>query len=172
MQERHMKHLLILAAAAIFVLFFLLFVGHASSGDSVYPSAPGFVLEDLEGNTHTLDEYKGKVIFLNFWATWCPPCRQEIPGFLELYEQYKDEGMVILGISLDQQGEAAVKSFAGKMDITYPLIMASRDIMEKYQPGQYIPATIVIDKEGRVRDRHVGYFPKTDMEKMFLQLND
>ncbi len=166
-----MKNVLVLLAAAAMVLFSLLFVNNARSDDSDYPQAPEFNLEDLNGNTHTLAEYEGKVIFLNFWATWCPPCRQEIPGFVELYEQYKDDGMVILGISLDQKGEAVVNSFADKTKINYPLTMATQAVMEDYQPGQYIPATIVIDKEGRIRDRHVGYLAKNDMEKLFLQLN-
>ncbi len=166
-----MKKVMIFPAAAAIVLFLLLFAGNALSDESGYPPAPDFTLEDLEGNTHTLAGYEGKVVFLNFWATWCPPCRQEIPGFLELYEQYKDDGMVILGISLDQKGEAVVSSFADKINIEYPLIMATQEIMEAYQPGQYIPATIVIDKQGYIHDRHVGYLAKNDMEKLFLQLN-
>lgn len=166
-----MKKMMILTVAAAFVLFSLVPVNNAISDDSGYPSAPEFNLEDLNGNKHTLAAYEGKVIFLNFWATWCPPCRQEIPGFLELYDQYKEDGMVILGISLDQKGESVVSSFAEKFEISYPLIMANQDIMQAYQPGQYIPATIVIDKEGLIRERHVGYLAKEDMEKMFLQLN-
>lgn len=166
-----MKKLMILTVTTVFVLFSLLLVNNAMSDDSGYPSAPEFTLEDLNGNTHALADYEGKVIFLNFWATWCPPCRQEIPGFLELYDQYNEDGMVILGISLDRKGESVVSSFAEKYEISYPLIMADQDIMEAYQPGQYIPATIVIDKEGRIRERHVGYLAKEDMEKMFLQLN-
>ncbi len=166
-----MKNLMIIPVAAAIVVVSFLFINTAEGLESEFPQAPDFILEDLEGNTHTLADYEGRVIFLNFWATWCPPCRQEIPGFMELHEQYKDQGMVILGISLDQKGEKVVKAFAENNDIVYPLALATQEIMDDYQPGQYIPVTITIDKDGRIRDRHVGFMAKNDMEKLFLQLN-
>jgi cytochrome c biogenesis protein CcmG/thiol:disulfide interchange protein DsbE len=133
-------------------------------------AAPDFTLIALDGTEVTLTDFEGKVLFLNFWATWCSPCRQEIPGFLEIYDKYKDEGMEILGVSLDPQGSDVVKPFAEKMKITYPLAMANNEIMQAYQPGQYIPATIIIDREGNIHNKHVGYMDKTQVEKMFLEL--
>jgi len=133
-------------------------------------AAPEFTLIALDGTEVTLRDFEGKVLFLNFWATWCSPCRQEIPGFLEIYDKYKDEGMEILGVSLDPQGPDVIKPFAEKMKITYPLAMASNEIMQAYQPGQYIPATIIIDREGNIHNKHVGYMDKTQVEKMFLEL--
>ncbi len=133
-------------------------------------AAPEFTLTALDGTEVTLTDFAGKVLFLNFWATWCPPCRQEIPGFLEMYDKYKDEGMEILGVSLDRQGMDVVKAFAKKMKITYSLAMANNEIMQAYQPGQYIPATIIIDREGNIHEKHVGYMEKTQVEKMFLEL--
>jgi cytochrome c biogenesis protein CcmG/thiol:disulfide interchange protein DsbE len=133
-------------------------------------AAPKFTLIALDGTVVTLTDFEGKVLFLNFWATWCPPCRQEIPGFLEIYDKYKDEGMEILGVSLDRQGPDVIKPFAEKMKITYPLAMANNEIMQAYQPGQYIPATIIIDREGNIHNKHVGYMDKTQVEKMFLEL--
>jgi len=133
-------------------------------------AAPDFTLIALDGTEVTLRDFEGKVLFLNFWATWCSPCRQEIPGFLEIYDKYKDEGLEILGVSLDRQGSDVVKPFAEKMKITYPLAMANNEIMQAYQPGQYIPATIIIDREGNIHNKHVGYMDKTQVEKMFLEL--
>ena len=133
-------------------------------------AAPEFTLIALDGTEVTLRDFEGKVLFLNFWATWCSPCRQEIPGFLEIYDKYKYEGMEILGVSLDRQGPDVIKPFAEKMKITYPLAMANNEIMQAYQPGQYIPATIIIDREGNIQNKHVGYMDKTQVEKMFLEL--
>lgn len=133
-------------------------------------AAPEFTLIALDGTEVTLRDFEGKVLFLNFWATWCSPCRQEIPGFLEIYDKYKDEGMEILGVSLDLQGSDVVKPFAEKMKITYPLAMANNEIMQAYQPGPAIPATIIIDREGNIHNKHVGYMDKTQVEKMFLEL--
>ena len=132
-------------------------------------AAPEFTLIALDGTEVTLADFKGKVLFLNFWATWCPPCRQEIPGFLEMYDKYKSDGMEILGVSLDRQGPDVVKAFAEKMKITYPLAIANMEIMQAYQPGQYIPATIIIDREGNLHEKHVGYMDKSQVEKMFLE---
>ena len=133
-------------------------------------AAPEFTLIALDGTEVTLRDFEGKVLFLNFWATWCSPCRQEIPGFLEIYDKYKDEGLEILGVSLDRQGPDVVKPFAEEMKITYPLVMANNEIMQAYQPGQYIPATIIIDREGNIHNKHVGYMDKAQVEKMFLEL--
>jgi len=93
-------------------------------------AAPEFTLIALDGTEVALADFKGKVLFLNFWATWCPPCRQEIPGFLEMYDKYKSEGMEILGVSLDRQGTDVVKAFAEKMKITYPLAISNMEIMQ------------------------------------------
>jgi len=158
------------AVLSIFVL--VLADAHlAFSQDNEFPEAPHFVLEDLNGNEITLDDFKGKVLFLNFWATWCPPCREEIPGFVDIYEIYNDEGMEILGVSLDRRGKEVVRKFAEKYEINYPMAMGNNQLIQDYQPGQYIPTTIVIDRQGRIRDKHVGYLDKTLIEKYFLQLS-
>lgn len=140
-------------------------------GAQDYPNAPDFSLKDLEGEKLSLADFEGKVLFINFWATWCPPCRQEIPGFIEVYEKYKADGMAIIGVSLDRKGAKVVVDFAEKLKITYPLAMADEDIVQDYRPGQYIPSTIVIDREGRIRDKHVGFLDKDALEKLFLEFS-
>ncbi|MBN2408568.1 MAG: TlpA family protein disulfide reductase [Candidatus Aminicenantes bacterium] len=133
--------------------------------------APDFTLTDLSGKTIKLSDYKGKVLFLNFWATWCPPCRAEIPDFVEAYAQEKANGLEILGISLDTNGKAGVAAFVEKYKINYPVILESRRNTERlindYQPGQYIPTTIIIDKSGRIRHKEVGAIDKETLLKHF-----
>lgn len=133
-------------------------------------AAPEFTLTDLSGNEIVLSNYKGKVVFLNFWATWCPPCRAEIPGFVEAYAEYKDKGMEIIGISVDRVGSDKVLDFAKAFKINYPVVMYTTEIIRDYEPGRAIPTTIVIDKNGKIRHKHIGYMDKGTMERYFLDL--
>jgi len=135
-----------------------------------YPQAPEFTLKDLKGNDISLSDYKGKVVFLNFWATWCEPCRKEIPGFIEVYNEYKDRGMVIIGVSLDKTGLDSVLRFAEKYNISYPVAMGTDKIVNDYQLGRYIPETAIIDKNGKIRDKHIGYMDKDTLKNYFLKL--
>jgi len=146
-----------------------------TSAQGNYASAPNFKLTDLNGKSISLSDYKGKVLFLNFWATWCPPCRAEIPDFVEAYAEQKANGLEILGISVDTKGKEAVVAFVDKYKINYPVVLESRQTTEKiindYQPGEYIPATIIIDKSGRIRHKEVGAIDKETLLKHFQRLN-
>jgi cytochrome c biogenesis protein CcmG/thiol:disulfide interchange protein DsbE len=161
---------------ALFILpLILIFLSCAESGvaedpDKDYPLAPEFTLQDLYGNEISLSDYEGKIVFLNFWATWCPPCRQEIPGFLEIYEQYKSKGMEIIGISVDRTGTSSVLNFARQYRISYPVVMITRKLERDYRPGQYIPTTFVIDKKGQIRHKHIGYMNKRTLQNYFLEI--
>jgi len=134
------------------------------------PDAPDFVLEDLEGKEIALADYRDKVVFLNFWATWCPPCREEIPDFVNAYEEHRAAGLQIIGVSVDRDGAEKVADFAEENKINYPIVMATQKIVKDYQPGQYIPTTIIIDRTGKIRHKHIGYMSKEVMEKYFLEL--
>jgi peroxiredoxin len=137
--------------------------------------APDFTLTDLNGKTIRLSDYEGKVLFLNFWATWCPPCRAEIPDFVEAYADQKANGLEILGISLDTNGKEAVAAFAEQYKINYPVVLESgrktEQLVNDYQPGQYIPATIIIDKAGRIRHKEVGAIDKDTLLSHFRRYN-
>jgi len=153
----------------------LIFLSCAESGvkenpGKEYPPAPEFTLEDLYGNEISLSDYEGKVVFLNFWATWCGPCRQEIPGFLEIYEQYKTKGMEIIGVSVDRTGLASVLNFARQYRISYPVVMSTQKLERDYRPGQFIPTTFVIDKKGQIRHKHIGYMNKRTLQNYFLEI--
>ena len=127
-------------------------------------TAPAFVLKDLEGKPVRLADFKGKAVLLNFWATWCPPCRHEIPDLVALQNEYKDKGLVVIGVSLDQNGPAAVKSFAARMKINYPVVMGDEKTVLSYGGIQSIPTTFFIDREGRITGRHDGGDDKAGFE--------
>ncbi len=126
--------------------------------------APAFTLQDLNGKNVSLADFRGKVVILDFWATWCPPCVKEIPHFIELYEQYKDKGFAMVGISLDQAGISVVKSFAQKFQINYPILMTDGRVDKAYGGIQSIPTTFVIDSAGNISKKYVGYIDKAVFE--------
>jgi len=127
-------------------------------------SAPSFTLQDLNGKTVSLSDFKGKVVVLDFWATWCPPCVKEIPHFIELHEQYKDKGFAIVGISVDRGGISVVKSFVQKYRVNYPILMTDGQVDKAYGGIPSIPTTFVIDSAGNIRQKYVGYREKAVFE--------
>lgn len=126
--------------------------------------APSFTLQDLNGKTVSLSDLKGKVVILDFWATWCPPCVIEIPHFIALYEQYKDQGFAMVGISVDREGVSVVKSFARKYQVNYPILMADGQVANAYGGITGIPTTFVIDSAGNIRHKYIGYQDKAVFE--------
>ena len=165
-----MKRLALLLVPFVLVFSLCAKAEKDTESDANLTSAPDFTLTDLQGNEISLSDYEGKVIFLNFWATWCPPCRAEIPGFVEMYEKHKDMGMEILGISLDEAGKEKVLNFVKKYKINYPVALGTNKIVRDYRPGNFVPSTIIIDKNGKIRHKHIGYLNKRTLEKYFLQL--
>ena len=133
-------------------------------------NAPDFTLPDLDGNSVTLSDFRGKVIILNFWATWCPPCRMEIPDFIELYENYKDEGLLIIGVNLDRGATRSVKEFSEKYKINYPVVLGNVNVTQDYGGIRAIPTTFVIDRKGNIKEKYVGYQPRATFEKAVKRL--
>jgi cytochrome c biogenesis protein CcmG/thiol:disulfide interchange protein DsbE len=154
-------------------IFFLSAAGATVLGaQSENVPAPDFALKDLQGKDIKLADYKGKVLVLNFWATWCPPCRAEIPDFVEAYAANKDKGLEILGLSVDRMTADKLLPFVNKAKINYPVVLADAKIVQDYEPGDYIPATIIIDKKGILRRRHVGLMDKETLVQLFNQYNN
>lgn len=125
------------------------------ASESSRPAAPDFSLRDVDGVVYSLRDYRGKVVFVNFWATWCPPCRREIPDLMELQDEHRGD-LVVLGISLDREGVAKVKPFVEAMGISYPILVNGDDVAARFGPFNSIPMTFVVDREGRIAEQIVG----------------
>jgi peroxiredoxin len=134
-------------------------------------AAPEFSLQDLHGNALSLASYKGKVLVLNFWATWCPPCRREIPDFIEAYKELKDKGLEILGVSVDDLSADDLRDWTQKAGMNYPVALATAKIIADYRPGEFIPATIVIDRGGRIRYRQSSLMDKGTLLRLFKEFS-
>lgn len=128
----------------------------SSQGAEAEFKSPDFSLKDVTGNSFALSDYTGKVKIINFWATWCPPCRMEIPDFQSLYEKYSGGDFVMIGISLDDNSEI-VKKFIDQYKVTYPIVMGNEEVANSYGGIRGIPTTFVVDKEGKVYKKYIGY---------------
>ncbi|GIV61178.1 MAG: hypothetical protein KatS3mg044_0044 [Rhodothermaceae bacterium] len=126
-------------------------------------TAPDFTLPTLDGQTFRLADHRGKVVLLNFWATWCGPCVIETPELVALYNDLKDRGLVVVGISLDEEGFEVVKPFAEEFNVTYPMVVDDGAVAEAYGGIYGLPTTFVLDKEGRIQQRFIGIFPTEEM---------
>jgi peroxiredoxin len=122
-------------------------------------TAPDVSFVTLDGEELRLADLRGEVVLVNFWATWCRPCRLEMPGFEKLYRDKKDEGFVIVGVSTDQTGRTEVEEFLRERDITYPVAMATREIELAFGGISGIPTSFLIDRQGLIRHRTFGLFP-------------
>ena len=135
-----------------------------------YPKAPDFALQNNKGEIVKLSDYAGKVVVLDFWATWCGPCRMEIPGFIKLYDKYNEQGVEVIGVSLDQQGWNVVKPFMDQYKIDYPVVLGNREVVNAYGGITGIPTTFLINRKGEIVERLVGYRPLEYFENAVTEL--
>ena len=130
-----------------------------------------FRLKDMDGKTVNLADYKGKVVLLNFWATWCGPCKVEIPEFVEAYKQYRDRGFVILGVlSQDDPSADDLRAFANEWGMTYPILREHTERDEAFGPMWAIPTSFIIDRQGSICTKHLGPVPRETLEQVIERL--
>jgi len=152
----------------------VLLLGCARKSDSVEAAslkpaaerqpAPEFSLKDANGRTVRLSDYRGKVVLLNFWATWCGPCKLEIPWFVEFEKRHKDRGFAVLGVSMDEDGWDSVKPYLIRAKVNYRVLMGTDTVAMLYGGVESLPTTFLIDREGKIARVHVGLVSKSEYE--------
>lgn len=139
-------------------LLSLLFATPALAGIAIKAPAPDFTLRSTNGSNTRLQEQRGRVVLINFWATWCGPCKQEMPHLNRLYDKYRAAGFVLLGVNVDDDAQKAA-GVAQKWEMKFPVLLdTDKKISELYELGT-MPSTVLIDRDGRVRYIHKGYLP-------------
>lgn len=133
-------------------------------------AAGNVVVQTLEGDTVSLESLRGQVVLVNFWATWCPPCRAEMPGFQDVYEDKRGEGFTIVGLSTDPTGASTVEAFLRERGITYPVAMATTQSIQAFGAGRALPRSFLIDRQGRVRHQVTGIFTEVALRQAVERL--
>jgi cytochrome c biogenesis protein CcmG/thiol:disulfide interchange protein DsbE len=148
--------ILLLAVACLVGVYFLnrKWAPHSTASRST-DAAPDFTLADLDGRKLALSDYKGRVVLLDFWATWCSPCRTEIPHFVEMQNKYGPEGFQVIGISMDDDAKP-VREFAQQYKLNYPVALGDDKLAERYGGVLGLPVNFIIDREGRIYAKHLG----------------
>ena len=132
--------------------------------------APVLVLKDLRGRALRLSDYKGKVVVLNFWATWCPPCRAEMPDLIRMQREYRSQGLQVVGITYPPEEIAEVRQFVRKLGVNYPIALGTIETKSLFDETETLPLTIVIDREGKVRQRIEGILLPQEFEQKIRPL--
>lgn len=132
--------------------------------------APGFTLQDPAGAKVSLSDYKGKVVLLNFWATWCVGCKQEIPWFMDFQTKYGNEGLAVLGVSLDDEGWKVLKPYLAEHPMNYRIVLGNDDVAALYGGVDALPTTLLIDRNGNIASTHTGVVDRIEVEKELQSL--
>jgi peroxiredoxin len=127
--------------------------------------APDFELNSLDGKRIKLSDYRGKAVLLNFWATWCSPCKVEMPWFVDLQKKYGDDGLVILGVAMDDSDTPKIAQFASEMGVNYPVLLGTDKVSEEYGDVEFLPTSFYIDREGRIVGKGTGLLGRGEIEE-------
>lgn len=134
--------------------------------------APNFTLKEINGKSLTLSNLRGKVVVLNIWATWCPPCRHEIPDFIKLQKELGSKGLQIIGVSVDRKGVSVVRNFAKEHHMNYPVMVDNGIVQQEYGPIKYVPTTFVINRQGYIEGYAPGMLTENILKPILLKLLD
>jgi len=137
----------------------------AVSGDAQGQPAPDFNLKDLAGQNIRLSDYRGKVVLLNFWATWCPPCKEEMPWFVDLQKRYGAQGLQVLGVAMDDSGEQTIASFTQRLGVNYPVLLGKESVAQAYGNVQFLPDTFYIGRDGKIISQVQGLINRKEIEE-------
>lgn len=132
--------------------------------------APQFVLKDLNGRTVRLSDYRGKVVMINFWATWCPPCRAEMPELVRLQRKHGVEGLQIIGITYPPENKTRVRRFAKSLKVNYPIALGTSELKARYSSEETLPLTVVINRDGKVNDIISGILLREEFDEKIKPL--
>jgi peroxiredoxin len=133
-------------------------------------ATPDFSLKDSTGTLVKLSDYKGKVVLLNFWATWCGPCKIEIPWFTDFQKTYKDRDFAVIGVSMDEDGWDSVKPYIEQHKMNYRVVVGNDQVSQLFGSIDSLPTTLIIDREGRIASMHIGLVAKNTYQKEIEQL--
>ncbi len=156
-----------------FVVALMLYVGyhHARRGGPSFAPrltqsslAPDFSLESLDGKTTRLSDFRGKAVLLNFWATWCGPCKIEMPWFVELQNQYAAQGFQIVGVAMDDASKEDIAKFAKDMGVNYPILIGKEAVGDQYGGVPALPESFMIGRDGKIVDKMIGLHGKAEIE--------
>lgn len=142
----------------VFCFTLVFAVGAAASSVKLSETAPDFTLKTLEGPNLRLEEYRGQVVLVNFWASWCGPCRQEMPILDRLHQRYEDTGFAVLGVNVEGE-EKPAREIVDKTKVTFPVLIDEGQLVSELYDLEAMPSTVVIDRDGLVRYVHRGYKP-------------
>jgi peroxiredoxin len=134
-------------------------------GDVRGVPAPDFALTSLDGKIVKLSDYRGKAVLLNFWATWCSPCKVEMPWFVDLQKKYGGDGLVVLGIAMDDTETDKIAQFASEMGVNYPVLLGTDKVSEQYGNVEYLPTSFYIDREGKIVGKGTGLLGRAEIEE-------
>lgn len=151
------------------LLWPFLFLAFAAVAHADSRPAPAWKLKDLDGKDVSSSQFAGKVVVVDFWATWCGPCVEEIPGYVALQKKYGKDGLVIVGVSLDRGGVAKVKKFVQDHGMNYTIVMGSPDIADVFGGFEAIPTTFLISRDGKIVHQKTGSWSHADYEAQVKQ---
>ena len=134
-------------------------------GDVRGRAAPEFELTSLDGKRVKLSDFRGKAVLLNFWATWCSPCKVEMPWFVDLQKKYGNDGLVVLGVAMDDTETSKIAEFASEMGVNYPVLLGTDKIAEDYGNVEFLPTSFYIDREGKIVGKGTGLLGREDIEQ-------